>query len=72
MKSVELTVRVWFDPKSEHIKIAGPGLTASTVSNNPASERYHPNLFMKLSRVLASAGVPGPALGSKDAAQASS
>ena len=60
MKSVELTVRVWWDAKSRMIKIAGPGLTASTVSNDPASKRYHPNLFKKLAKVLEAAGVPSP------------
>jgi hypothetical protein len=59
-KSVPLAVRVWYDPKSGHIKIAGEGLTASTVCNDPSSKRYHPNLFKKLSRVLREAGVPSP------------
>lgn len=58
--SVPLEVRVWFDAKSRHIKIAGKGLTASTVSNDPASKRYHPNLFKKLARVLDEGGVPVP------------
>lgn len=60
MKSVELTVRVWWDSASRMIKIAGPVLTASTVSNDPASKRYHPNLFEKLARVLEQAGAPAP------------
>ena len=59
-KSVALALRVWFDPASGHIKLAGPGLTASTVSNDPASRRYHPNLYRKLARVLADGGVPSP------------
>ena len=42
-KSVKLEIRVWYDDKSRHIKIAGKGLTASTVSNDPDSKRYHPN-----------------------------
>jgi hypothetical protein len=40
-KSVKLELRVWYDPESRHIKLAGPGLTASTVSNDPGSKRYH-------------------------------
>jgi len=60
MKSVKLEVRVWYDPKSRYIKIAGPRLTASTVSDDPKSKRYHPNLFKKLSKVLVEAGVPAP------------
>jgi hypothetical protein len=59
-KSVRLEVRVWYDEKTRHIKLAGKGLTASTVSNDPGSVRYHPNLYGKLSKVLHSAGVPAP------------
>ena len=39
---VRLKVRVWYDEKTRHIKLAGKGLTASTVSNDPGSVRYHP------------------------------
>jgi hypothetical protein len=59
-KSIRLNLRVWFDPGSGHIKLAGPGLTASTISNDPASKRYHPNLYMKLRRALREAGAPAP------------
>lgn len=59
-KSIRLDLRVWFDPTSRHIKLAGPGLTASTVSNDPASKRYHPNLYRKLARCLREAGAPAP------------
>ena len=57
-KSIALELRIWFDPRSKRIKLAGPGLTASTVSNDPASKRYHPNLYRKLARCLREAGVP--------------
>lgn len=59
-KSVKLEVRVWYDEKTCHIKLAGKKLTASTVSNDPASVRRHPNLYSKLSKVLRDAGVPAP------------
>jgi hypothetical protein len=59
-KSVKLEVRVWYDEKTRHIKLAGKGLTASTVSNDPSSKRYHPNLYRKLSKVLRDARVPAP------------
>lgn len=60
-KSLKLELRVWYDERSGYIKLAGPGLTASTVSNDPASVRYHPNLFRKLTRVLRDASIPSPA-----------
>jgi hypothetical protein len=59
-KSIQLSLRVWYDPDSRHIKLAGPGLTASTVSNDPTSKRYHPNLYRKLARALREAGAPAP------------
>ena len=59
-KSISLELRVWYDEKSRYIKLAGKGLTASTVSNDPTSKRYHPNLFRKLATALREAGVPAP------------
>jgi hypothetical protein len=59
-KSISLALRVWYDPDSKHIKLAGPGLTASTVSNDPKSKRHHPNLYRKLARALAEQGAPSP------------
>jgi hypothetical protein len=59
-KSIQLNLRVWYDPDARHIKFAGPGLTASTVSNDPESKRYHPNLYRKLARALREAGAPAP------------
>ena len=60
IKSIHLSLRVWYDPGSRYIKLAGPELTASTVSNDPQSTRYHPNLYRKLARALRDAGVPAP------------
>jgi hypothetical protein len=60
LKSITLELRAWFDPVSRHIKLAGSGLTASTVSKDPASRRYHSNLYRKLARCLRGAGVPAP------------
>lgn len=59
-KSISLKLRVWYDGKSRHIKLASPDLTASTVSNDPSSKRYHPNLFGKLATALRNAGAPAP------------
>lgn len=35
-----------------HLTIPGSGWFHTTVSNNPESKRYHPNMFKKLRRVL--------------------
>ena len=64
--SVRLNVRVRYDAKSRHIKLAGKGLTVSTASNNPESKRYHPNLFRKLGKVLRDAEVPSPEIAKID------
>jgi len=63
-KSINVELRVWYDEKSKHIKLAGKGLTASTVSNDPSSKRYHPNLFRKLAVALRQAGAPAPEVAS--------
>lgn len=60
-KTIRLDLSVWYDDKSHHIKLAGKGLTATTVSNDPKSKRYHANLYLKLARCLKEAGVPAPA-----------
>lgn len=65
-KSVKLEVRVWLNQKTGHIHIGGKGLTVSTISNDPASRRYHPNLYRKLNRVLREAGAPAPAMEKAD------
>jgi hypothetical protein len=59
-KSINLELRVWYDEKTRYIKLAGGGMTASAVSNDPASQRYHPNLFRKLAVALRDAGAPSP------------
>jgi hypothetical protein len=59
-ESVRLKVRVWYDEKTRHIKLAGKGLTASTVSNDSRQRALSSNLYGKLSKVLRSAGVPAP------------
>lgn len=66
-KSVKLEIQTWYDEKSGHIKLAGKGLTASTVSNDPNSKRYHPNLYRKLAKLLRDAGAPAPVMEEADA-----
>ena len=66
VKSAKLELRVWYDEKAKRIKLAGKGLTASTVSNDPRSKRYHPNLYRKLAKFLSDTGLPAPEVPLKD------
>lgn len=51
-KSAVFDVRVW-RKGSERIAIASTEAGfISTVSNNPRSKRFHPNLYKKLEKVL--------------------
>ncbi|HVY85260.1 MAG TPA: hypothetical protein VG943_09005 [Caulobacterales bacterium] len=60
-KSLEIEVRVWYDADKDRIKIAGPGLKAYSISNNPsAPKRYHPVLFARLADLLRAHGKPAP------------
>jgi hypothetical protein len=59
-KSVGLQVNIWYNERSGHIHIAAKDAFISTVSNDPASRRYHPNLFGKMARRLREHGVPAP------------
>jgi hypothetical protein len=61
--SLKVGLNVWYEEKSGIIKLAGgepDNALRSTVSNNPKHERYHPNLYRKLARVLRNAGKPSP------------
>ncbi len=66
-KSVKLEIQTWYDERSGHIKLAGKGLTASTMSNDPKSKRYHPNLYRKLTKLPRDAGAPAPVMEEADA-----
>ncbi len=60
-KSIEISVRVWFDADQDRIKIAGEGLKAYAISNSPkAAKRYHPVLFGRLADLLRAHGKPAP------------
>lgn len=59
-KTARLDVGIWFNEASGHIHIAAKGALISTVSNDPGSKRYHPNLFRKLATTLRDAGLPHP------------
>jgi hypothetical protein len=61
-KSEKLELWVLFDEKSGRIKMAGKGLTASSISGDPASKRYHPNLYRKIAEFLRAEGKPAPSI----------
>lgn len=60
MKTARLDVGVWFNERSGHIHIAAKDAFISTISNEPDSKRYHPNLYRKLTQVLKERGLPHP------------
>jgi hypothetical protein len=57
-KTVRFEAGTWYDPERRQIHLTIPGHATfhTTVSNDPASVRYHPNLFAKLRGVLEEAG----------------
>ncbi len=65
-KTVRLDVGVWFNEASGHIHVAAKGAFISTVSNDPRSKRYHPNLYRKLADCLRGAGAPHPSVDGKE------
>jgi hypothetical protein len=60
-KTARLDVGIWFNERTGHIHIGAKGQFISTVSDDPKSKRYHPNLYRKLTASLADAGLPHPA-----------
>jgi hypothetical protein len=63
--SISFNVRVWFNKEHGQIHIASTDVSLfkgmhSTISNDPNSERYHPNLFKKLAKCLQEGGAPHP------------
>jgi hypothetical protein len=67
-KSIYLDrVGLWYDPNQGEIHMTAPAFDwfHTTVSNDPKSKRYHPNLFAKLARALNEAGADAPPIGDK-------
>jgi len=60
LKTARLDVGVWFNQATGHIHIAAKNAFISTVSNDPSSKRYHPNLYRKLAKALRDADKPHP------------
>lgn len=59
-KTARLDVGIWFNPDTGHIHIAAKGQFISTVSPDPRSKRYHPNLYRKPAAALRESGKPHP------------
>ncbi len=56
-KTVSFRLGVWANPSTCMIHLASSEAgVISTVSNDPESKRYHPNLYRKLRRVLVDKG----------------
>jgi hypothetical protein len=60
-KSVRLDVNIWWNESTGHIHVAARDGFISTISPDPDSKRYHPNLYRKMATVLREAGAPAPA-----------
>lgn len=63
-----LNVGAWYNKETGHIHLTLPnsGWFHTTVTDDAASKRGHPNLYGKLARALAAAGVPGPQIAEAD------
>ncbi len=59
-KTMKLDLGIWYNEKTGHIHLAAVDQFISTVSLDPKSIRYHPNLYNKLAKCLADAGLPYP------------
>lgn len=59
-KTARLDVGIWYNDRTGHIHVAAASRFISTVSNDPASKRYHPNLYRKLALCLRDMGKPHP------------
>ncbi|OJY69554.1 MAG: hypothetical protein BGP16_07230 [Sphingobium sp. 66-54] len=59
-KTARLAVGIWYNDRTGHIHVAAAGHFISTVSGDPASKRYHPNLYRKLATCLRDMGKPHP------------
>ena len=62
-KSVYMEVGIWWDESQDQIHLTAKDVKGfhTTVSQDAGSRRGHPNLFMKLAKVLRDAGAPHPA-----------
>lgn len=59
-KTARLAVGIWYNDRTGRIHVAATGHFISTVSDDPASKRYHPNLYRKLAICLRDRSKPHP------------
>jgi hypothetical protein len=61
-KSVYLEMGIWWDEAQGHIHMTAKNVPGfhTTICADPSSVRGHPNLFMKLAKVLRDQGAPHP------------
>lgn len=55
-------IGVWYAEDDGHIRLSIEGQGLTSISNDPASERYHRTLYKKLAAMLREAGasIPDP------------
>jgi hypothetical protein len=57
-KALVVAVGIWAKREREHLRIDVTGFGGhTTISNNPASERYHRTLFRNMRRIMIDQGV---------------
>lgn len=61
-KSITITAKLWWDEDQRYIKLANSGDFITAFSNDPNSDRYHPNSFKKFAKLLKRHGKPAPNL----------
>jgi hypothetical protein len=59
-----MEVGIWWDEAQGHIHLTAKNVSGfhTTITDDRSSKRGHPNLFMKLAKVLRDAGAPHPAI----------
>ena len=59
-RTARFEMGAWFNERTGHIHLAAKDGFISTVSNDPQSRRYHPNLYRKLTQALKERRLPCP------------
>jgi hypothetical protein len=59
-RTVYPKIGVWYAEEDGHIRLSIEGQGLTSVTDDPASERYHRTLYQKLTEVLREAGAKSP------------